>query len=138
MSGNTQGGNQAAATHTQADLDAARAEGLQQGIAQGTQAERERTSAILNHEAAQGRTALAVQCVTTGLSAEQAGAILAASPAAPAAGAQAQGNQFAQHMAALGNPNVQGNEAPDDAAASAQAVTSMWDAGFGIQPTGRH
>ena len=138
MSGNTTGGNQAAATFTQADLDAARAEGLQQGIAQGTQAERDRTSAILGHEAAQGRTALAVQCVTSGLSADQAAAILGAAPAANAAPAASGGNQFAQHMAALGNPKVQGNEAPSDDAASAQAIAASWDTAFGIQPAGRH
>ncbi len=129
MSSTTQGGNQAATTFTQADLDAARAE----GASQGTQAERERTSAILGHEAAQGRTALAVQCVTSGLSADQAAAILAAAPVAPAASAQAQGGQFAQHMAALGNPKVTGTEASQEDAAPA-AIAASWDMAFGIHP----
>jgi ClpP class serine protease len=135
MSGNTPGGQQAATTtaapaaqFTQADLDAARAE----GATQGAQAERERTSAILTHEAAQGRTELAIQCVTSGLSAEQAAAILGAAPKAPAAQAGA-GNQFAQHMAALGNPNVTGTEPSQEDAAPA-AVAASWDAAFGIKP----
>lgn len=138
MSGNTQGGNQAATTatttaFTQADVDAARAE----GVAQGTQAERDRVSAILGHESAQGRTALAHQCVSTGLSADQAVAILGAAPAASNAAAAAGGAQFAQHMAALGNPKVMGNEAPDEEQATAQAVAASWDTAFGVPVAGR-
>lgn len=134
MPGNTQGGQQAATTtapaaqFTQSDLDAARTEGAKQGA----QAERERTSAILAHEAAQGRTELAIQCVSSGLSADQAAAILGAAPKAPAAQAGA-GNQFAQHMSALGNPKVTGTEPSQDAAAPA-AVAASWDMAFGIQP----
>lgn len=129
MSSTTQSGTQAATTFTQADLDAARAE----GTAKGTQAERERTTAILGHEAAKGRSALAVQCVTSGLSVEQSAAVLAAAPVDPAMSAQGQGSQFAQHMAALGNPNVQGNDAPDAGVTSAKAVADSWDAAFGAQ-----
>lgn len=133
MSGTTTGGQQAANTpqpFTQADLDTARAE----GIKQGTQAERDRTAAILAHEAAQGRTELAHQCVATGLTVEQSAAILGAAPVAPAAAAAGQGNQFAQHMAALGNPKVTGTDAPDDAATNPGAVAASWDTAFGIQP----
>lgn len=135
MSGNTQGGQQAAtpptaptAQFTQADIDTARAE----GAAHGAQAERERTSAILSSGAAQGRTALAIQCVTTGLTAEQAAAILGSAPMAPAPQAAAT-NQFAQHMAALGNPKVSGVESSQEEAAPA-AVAASWDMAFGIQP----
>lgn len=136
MSGNTTGGQQAATTaapaaqFSQSDLDAARAE----GAAQGAKAERDRTSAILTHEAAQGRNDLAVQCITSGLSAEQAGAILAAAPKAQPA-ASAAGSQFAQHMAALGNPQVTGTDAPQGDGGPA-AVAASWDAAFGI-PVGR-
>ncbi|ADV01267.1 peptidase S49 [Alicycliphilus denitrificans BC] len=135
MSGNTPGGQQAATTtaapaaqFTQADLDTARAE----GATQGAKAERERTSAILTHEAAQGRTDLAIQCVTSGLSADQAAAILGAAPKAPAAQAGA-GNQFAQHMAALGNPKITGTE-PSQEEAGPAAIAASWDMAFGIQP----
>ena len=134
MSGNTQGDPQAAnpaaptAQFTQADLDAARTE----GASQGAKAERERTAAILGHEAAKGRTDLAHQCISTGLTVDQAAAILGAAPKAPAAQAGA-GNPFAQHMAALGNPNVTGTEPSQEDAAPA-AVAASWDAAFGIKP----
>lgn len=104
-------GGENLATFTQTDLDAARAEGHRAGMTAGTEAERARVSGILTHAEAEGRTALAHQCITTGLSAEQAAAILAASPkqAAPAAA----GNAFAAAMAGIGNPDVK----PDAAAA---------------------
>lgn len=130
MSGTTTGGQQAATppqTFTQADLDAARAE----GVKQGAQAERERGSAILAHDAAKGRTELALQCVATGLTVEQSAAILGAAPAAAAG----QGSQFAQHMAALGNPKVSGTDAPQEDANPA-AIAASWDAAFGT-PAGR-
>ncbi len=132
MSGTTTGGQQAATppqTFTQADLDAARAE----GVKQGAQAERERGSAILAHDAAKGRTELALQCVATGLTVEQSAAILGAAPAAAAAAGQ--GSQFAQHMAALGNPKVSGTDAPQEDANPA-AIAASWDAAFGT-PAGR-
>lgn len=138
MSSTTSGGQPAApaataapaveARFTQADLDAARAA----GVTHGAQAERERSSAILAHDAAQGRSALAQQCVATGLTLEQSAAILAAAPAAPAATAAA--SPFAQHMAALGNPKVSGTEAPGDDITAPAAIAASWDAAFGIQP----
>lgn len=131
MSGNTQGGQPAAttaapaATFTQADVDAARADGVKQGAA----AERERVSAILGHAEADGRHALAMQCVTTGLTVEQSTAILAAAPKAPAA---AGGGEFAAAMAKLGNPDVTGVEAPEAKKNEAAAVSASWDRAFGV------
>ena len=104
----------------QAAREQGHAAGLSEGIRQGTQAERERTAAILGHERAAACPDLARQCIATGLTAEQASAILGAAPA-PAATASA---GFAQHMAAL-NPAVSGIEADspaDETAAIAAQV----------------
>lgn len=114
-----------AATFTQADLDQARAAGQQAGAT----AERERASAILGHEAAAAHMTLAITCVQTGLSADQAGAILAAAPKA-AAPAATTTNSFAAVMGAIGNPVVSGIEAAatqsnDEAAIAAQIVASF-------------
>lgn len=110
-----------AATYTQADLDQATAAGQQAGAA----AERERASSILGHAAAADNIQLAITCVQTGLSADQAGAILAAAPKAPAP--VAAGGNFAAAMAAVGNPAVSGIEAAadDPAALAAQVVASF-------------
>lgn len=139
MSGNTQGGQPPAApaaaaaqpsapvptVFTQADLDGARAQGHEQGAA----AERTRVSAILGHESSASNSALAVQCITSGLSAEQAGAILGAVPVSNVTAFAAQPNAFASAMAAVGNPAVSGVEgAPalsDEAALAAQVVASF-------------
>jgi len=108
-------------TLTQADIDSARAE----GHAAGVTAERTRTSAILGHEKAGGQVALALQCISQGLSAEQSGAILAAAPAP----SKAAGNGFAAAMAAMGNPTVSGVEASagggDDEAALAAQILAL-------------
>lgn len=104
----------------QAAREQGHAAGLSDGIRQGTQAERERTAAILGHERAAACPDLARQCIATGLTAEQASAILGAAPT-PAATASA---GFAQHMAAL-NPAVSGIEAAspaDETAAIAAQV----------------
>lgn len=138
MSGNTTSGTQAAnnspapaAQFSQSDLDSARAEAQKQGA----QAERDRTAAILGHEAAKGRSELAAQCVSSGLTVEQAGVILAASPLQSAPAAQAsKPNQLAQHMAALGNPQITGTDAPNQGAEDPALVGASWDAAFGIQP----
>lgn len=111
---------------TQADVDQARAEGHQAGAA----AERERTSAILGHASAAANMSLAVTCVQNGLSAEQAGAILAAAPQAAAPQAKGADNGFAAVMSAIGNPAVSGIEAAatqgnDEAAVAAQIVASF-------------
>jgi len=108
---------------TQSHIDGARAEGREEGA----KAERTRVSGIFAHEAAAGRTQLAIQCVTSGLTVEQAGAVLAAAPAAaPVAGA----NAFATAMATLGNPDVSGVEAAtgpasEEAALASQIVSSF-------------
>ena len=90
---------QSAAGFTQADIDRARAEGVEQG----TQAERARVGTILAHESA-ACAPLALQCINTGLTAEQSTAILGAAPAAA-------GNAFAAAISAVGNPSVTGIEA---------------------------
>lgn len=110
-----------AATFSQADLDQARAA--------GASAERERVTAILGHANAATNPGTAMQCISTGLSAEQAGAILATLPAA----ARADGSGFAAAMAAVPNPAVSGIEAaaaPADPHADASALAAQIVAGF--------
>ena len=89
--------------------------------ADGSKAERERIAAILNHENSEGRSGQAkVLALKTDMTAEQAGEVLGASPKeAP----QAAGDQFSQHMANLGNPDVgtDPDDNGDDAQATAQA-----------------
>jgi signal peptide peptidase SppA len=103
-----------AATHTPADLAQARSE----GHAAGVQAERERVGAILGHERAGVHMAVALTCINTGLSAEQAGQIMAALPASVQLSAvtpvQAASNAFSAAMAKVGNPAVSGIEAAAD------------------------
>ena len=121
-----------AATHTPADL----AQACSEGHAAGVQAERERTGAILGHERAGAHLGVALTCINTGLSADQAGQILAALPvaqqaAAAAAATAAAPNQFAAVMASIGNPAVSGVEArtnagtPDAASLAAQVLQSF-------------
>ena len=114
MSGTTNepGGPQAASSSapqggavlTQQQVDQAAAQGREEGA----KAERERVAGIFAHAAAADRIQLAIQCVTSGLSVEQAGAILGAAPVA--AGAAGPGNAFAAVMTSLGNPDVSGME----------------------------
>lgn len=89
---------------TQSDLSAA--------VATGVTAERKRIESILEHPNASAQTALARQCIATGLSVEQSNAILGAvvTTAVPAAA-----NPFTAAMAAMGNPHVSGIEAPGGA-----------------------
>jgi signal peptide peptidase SppA len=115
---------QPAAGFTKADIDRARAEGVEQGI----QAERTRVGTILAHESA-ACTPLALQCINTGLTTEQSTAILGAAPApAPAAA----GNAFAAAMGAVGNPSVTGIEAagtPENTeAAVAASIVGLFSA----------
>lgn len=129
MSGNTPAGGQQAATPqpAAADLAQARAE----GHAEGAQAERERTAAILAHQRAATHVALAHQCITSGLSADQAGAILAAAPeVAVLSVANDSAAPFHAAMAAIGNPAVTGIERDtsadsDEAALAAQIVQTF-------------
>lgn len=113
--------NAAAAAFSQADLDQARTAGVS--------AERERVTAILGHARASTHLATATQCISTGLSADQAGAILATLPET----AQASGTGFAAAMAAVPNPAVSGVEAAAPSAdpeAEAAALAAQIVAGF--------
>ncbi|PRD68772.1 peptidase s49 [Malikia spinosa] len=108
------------------------AQARSEGHAAGVQAERERVGAILGHERAGAHMAVALTCINTGLSAEQAGQIMAALPgaqpvaAAAAAAAAASAttasapNQFSAVMASIGNPAVSGIEPAAASAASEQ------------------
>jgi capsid assembly protease len=125
MSGTTpaadaqQPANQPAAL-TQADVDRA--------AQAATTTERARVSGILTHAEAAGRTALAHQCVASGLSVQDAGALMAAAPKAAAAG-----QPFAAAMAGLGNPDVKGIEAEQAADdANPKAIAASWDKAFGV------
>ncbi|SIQ00922.1 S49 family peptidase [Pseudacidovorax sp. RU35E] len=147
MSGNSQeqGGapsahsnNPAASSVSAADIERARAE--------GAQGERARVTAILGHALAAAHMPLALQCIATGLSADQSTAILgAAGPAASAvpaaipaaAAAAAGGGEFARAMAAIGNPAVSGVEGAAPQAEQPGAVSATWDRAFRISPAGR-
>lgn len=94
----------ASPSFSQADLDRVRAEGVEQG----TQAERARVGAVLAHPSA-SCSPLALQCINTGLTTEQATAVLGAVPAT-ATSASAPANAFAAAMAAVPNPGVSGIE----------------------------
>ncbi len=115
-----------ATTPATADLAQARSE----GHAAGVQAERERVGAILGHERAGVHMAVALTCINTGLSAEQAGQIMAALPASAQAAAttpvEAASNAFASAMSAVGNPAVSGIEpAPASAVSEQEALAAQ-------------
>ena len=100
-------------TFSQFDLDRARTEGVEQGAA----TERARVAGILGHATADC-SPVARQCIQTGLTAEQANAILdaAAQPVvtvAQAVAAATPATDFAAHMERLGNPQVSGIEAAE-------------------------
>lgn len=116
---NPAGPASAPAAITQSDVDRARAEGVQEGA----QAERTRVGAILGHEAA-SCSSLALQCINTGLTAEQATAVLGAAPKQTKPEAKP-GNAFEAAMGALGNPDVSGLEAGADAPATEAAMASQ-------------
>ena len=81
-------------------------EGAVSAQADGVKAERERISAILNHDEAQGREAQAkVFAFETDMAADMAVKLLAAAPM-PATIEATTGDQFSQHMAKLGNPDI--------------------------------
>jgi len=116
---------------------AAAPQGLEQARAEGAQAERARVGAILGHANAAANPTLAQTCIAGGLTAEQAQGVLDAAPAAAVAAlAPAATNQFAQAMAALGNPNVSGVEAasPDGSAQAATQAAAGWGKAFGTAP----
>lgn len=115
---------QPAAGFTQADIDRARAAGVEQGIHD----ERARITTILGHASAVCAP-LARQCIDTGLTAEQATAILGAAPV-PATLGQPAGNAFAAAMAAIGNPDVSGIEAAAPAHDNSEAALAASIAGL--------
>lgn len=128
MSGNTlAGGQQAATTETAAAAAAetARAE----AHAAGVTAERARVNSILGHERASTHMAVAVQCINTGMTFEQADAVLGALPeqttVAPTARTGAGNAAFAAAMTGIGNPDVTGGEGASGAAdASAEDLAA--------------
>lgn len=142
MSGNTPAGGQPAATTPQTNVTAeaggiadVQAAARAEGHAAGVQAERSRVGAILGHERAGAHMGVALQCINTGMTTEQAAAVLGALPAQAAAAAAQQAsaspNQaFAAAMAAVGNPAVTGVEASADgvnpeAEAAAQVLATF-------------
>ena len=135
MSGNTNPGGHTSATtaapaaaFSQSDIDQARAA----GVAEGAKAERDRVGAILTHEKASANMALAVQCVNSGLTADQAGAILGTAPAQFAAAEVKPNNAFAAAMAATGNPQVSGIEASAEAGNEEAALAGQILAAFSL------
>lgn len=110
---------------------------LEQARAEGAAAERARVAAILGHANASANPAITQQCISTGLSAEQAKGFLDVAPAAAVtaatATASAPTNPFAQAMAAMGNPDVSGMEAaaPDSASAANAQTEAGWGQAFG-------
>jgi hypothetical protein len=136
MSGNTNPGGQTtaatattpAAAFSQSDIDQARAA----GVAEGSKAERDRVGSILTHEKAGANMALAVQCVNSGLTTEQAGAILGTAPAQFAVAEAKLGNAFAAAMAATGNPQVSGVEASAEMGNKEAALAGQILAAFSL------
>ncbi len=113
---------------TQAQVDTARAEGRQAGVAEGRKQERDRLAAVLALPEAEGREAQAkALALTTDLDPTACAAILSAAPKAETKPAAAQ-SDFAVHMAALGNPKI----GPDGAAASSpDKAERAWAYAFG-------
>ena len=110
---------------------------LEQARAEGAAAERARVASILGHATASANPAITQQCISTGLSSEQAQGFLDVAPAAAvtaaAATASAPANPFAQAMAAMGNPDVSGVEAaaPDSATTASAQTEAGWGQAFG-------
>ncbi len=127
MSGTTApAGTLTPATITQADLDSLLAASHAEGHKAGMQTERERVSGILSHDKAAGQVALAHQCVVTGLSVEQAAAVLGAVPAT----AQATANHFAAAMAGVPNPDVKHGAQSSDDEAEPALLAASWSRAF--------
>ncbi|WP_295545389.1 S49 family peptidase [uncultured Pseudacidovorax sp.] len=147
MSGNSQEQGGAPSAHsTNPSAGSVSAADIERARAEGAQGERARVTAILGHASAAAHMPLALQCIATGLSADQSTAILgAAGPAASAvpaaipaaAAAAAGGGEFARAMAAIGNPAVSGVEGAAPQAEQPGAVSATWDRAFRISPAGR-
>ena len=106
------GAENTAATYTKEQLDAAREEGRQAGLAEGRKAgataERERIKAILGHEEAKDRAELAQHLAfETDMSPESATAMLAK---APKATQQKASDPLSTAMAAIGTPGLRSTE----------------------------
>ena len=112
---------------TQAQVDAARAEGHQDGSKEGRKAERERLAAVLSLPEAEGREAQAkALALTTDLDPAACAAILSAAPKGEIKPAAAQ-SEFAAHMDALGNPKI----GPDAGQPSqTDAASNVWNYAF--------
>ncbi|MBK7543241.1 MAG: S49 family peptidase [Candidatus Competibacteraceae bacterium] len=114
---------------TQAQLDAARAEGQAAGVAEGRKAERARLAAVLSLPEAEGREAQARQiALTTELDPATCAAILASAPKVESPPPAAK-SEFAAHMDALGNPKI----GPDSQAAVQTAADNIWSYAFDQQ-----
>ncbi len=100
-------------TFTQTELDAAVASAVATASASAATQERTRLSAIQSHPNASAQPGLVKLCIDTGLSAEQATALLAAA-ISPTSAAP---SPFASAMAATPNPAVSGIEGPASTAA---------------------
>lgn len=105
---NSSGGAVTQPAVTQEQVDAARADGLKAGKAEGVTAERARIKSILTHAEASGREQLAQHLAfSTDQSVDAATALLAVSPKAAAAQAK---SALDAHMAATGTPGVSGED----------------------------
>jgi len=125
------GSTMAATTEAVSENDTAiikaKAEAFEAGKREGASAERQRMSAILNHDTAIGREAQAkALALDTDLAPDVAAKVLAASPIS-AASAQPV-SQFGEHMTKLGNPTVGADQS--DADVQAQADNYGWDKAF--------
>lgn len=72
-----------------------------------------------------------MQCINTGLTAEQSSAILGAAPKAPAAEAQTD-NAFAAAMANVGNPDVRPGAGAVIEQDDPKLITASWDRAFRV------
>ncbi len=107
---------------TQADLDAARSD----GVAEGIKTENTRVTGILAHEKAGPNFAQAANAISTGLTLEQATGVLDSMPEAVKADASA--NAFVAAMNAQKNPDVDadvGSDADESDDAIAASIVSL-------------
>lgn len=101
------------ATFTQADIDQAKSAAHAEGYEAGLNAERERITGIYTHAEAEGRKALADQCVSMGLSVDQAAQLLASAQVEQVQ-AQAIVDPLAAAMSQVANPQVGALSAEDE------------------------
>lgn len=115
---------------TQADVDAARAEGRREGEAAGASAATARIRAILTHAAAQGREAMALRlALDTDMTAEAAVTVMESAPSAP--------TRSAPPVSERANPPVPGSDpkpASGNGAASWDAIYDKMNKSAGVQP----